>query len=133
MVANIWKNSVKNVESDNNKILYETLLNFFFYRETVLTFWISLVYSFILYNMSVVANQRKVTRKKQRWGLIHEFGGKVRNKKGRKGGIPLASDGKERINIHISYELKCKSHSKDLAVCINRNLQCGSGETVLMQ
>jgi len=28
---------LKNVESDNNKILYETLLDFF-YSETVLTF-----------------------------------------------------------------------------------------------
>ena len=27
--ANMWKNSLKNVESDNNKILYETLLDFF--------------------------------------------------------------------------------------------------------
>ena len=42
MAANIWKNSLKNVESDNNKILYETLLEIF-YSETVLTFWISLV------------------------------------------------------------------------------------------
>jgi len=25
----MWKNSLKNVESDNNKILYETLLDFF--------------------------------------------------------------------------------------------------------
>ena len=30
MAANMWKNSLKNVESDNNKILYETLFNFFF-------------------------------------------------------------------------------------------------------
>ena len=30
MAANMWKNSLKNVESDNNKILYETLLEFFF-------------------------------------------------------------------------------------------------------
>ena len=37
MAANIWKNSLKNVESDNNRILYETLLDFF-YSETVLTF-----------------------------------------------------------------------------------------------
>ena len=37
MAANMWKNSLKNVKSDNNKILYETLLNFF-YSETVLTF-----------------------------------------------------------------------------------------------
>jgi len=28
MAANMWKNGLKNVESDNNKILYETLLNF---------------------------------------------------------------------------------------------------------
>ena len=37
MAVNMWKNSLKNVESDGNKILYETLLDFF-YRETVLTF-----------------------------------------------------------------------------------------------
>jgi len=30
MVANMCKNSLKNVESDNYKILYETLLDFFF-------------------------------------------------------------------------------------------------------
>jgi len=29
MASNMWKNSLKNVESDNNKILYETLLDFF--------------------------------------------------------------------------------------------------------
>ena len=38
----MWKNSLKNVESDNNNILYETLLDFF-YSEAVLTFWMSLV------------------------------------------------------------------------------------------
>lgn len=32
MAANMWKNSLKNVESDNNKILYKTLLDFFFQR-----------------------------------------------------------------------------------------------------
>jgi len=37
MATNMWKNSLKNIESDNNKILYETLLDFF-YSETVLTF-----------------------------------------------------------------------------------------------
>jgi len=37
MVANKWKNSLKNVESDNNKMLYEILLDFF-YSETVFTF-----------------------------------------------------------------------------------------------
>jgi len=36
MAANMCKNSLKNVESDNNKILYETLLDFFC-SETVLT------------------------------------------------------------------------------------------------
>jgi len=40
MAANVWKNSLKNVESVNNKILYETLLDFF-YSKTVHTFWIS--------------------------------------------------------------------------------------------
>jgi len=30
MAANVWKNSLKNVESDNNNIVYETLLDFFF-------------------------------------------------------------------------------------------------------
>jgi len=34
--GNMWKNSLKNVESDNNKILYEILIDFF-YSETVLT------------------------------------------------------------------------------------------------
>jgi len=33
----MWKKSLKNVESDNNKILYEILLDFF-YSETVLDF-----------------------------------------------------------------------------------------------
>jgi len=37
MAVNMWKNSFKNVESDNNKILCETLFDFF-YIETVLTF-----------------------------------------------------------------------------------------------
>jgi len=32
IVENIWKNSLKNVESDNNKILYKTLLDFFLQR-----------------------------------------------------------------------------------------------------
>jgi len=29
MAANLWKNSLNNVESDNNKILHENLLDFF--------------------------------------------------------------------------------------------------------
>ena len=32
MAANMWENSLKNVESDNNKILYETLLDCFLQR-----------------------------------------------------------------------------------------------------
>ena len=32
MAANMLKNSLKKVESDNNKILYETLLDFFLQR-----------------------------------------------------------------------------------------------------
>jgi len=34
MAVNMWKNSLKNVESDNNTILYETLLNFFLQRNS---------------------------------------------------------------------------------------------------
>ena len=37
IAVNMWKNSLKDVESDNNNILYGTLLDFF-YSETVLTF-----------------------------------------------------------------------------------------------
>ena len=37
MVANMWKNGLKNIESDNNRILYENLLDFL-YRQMVLTF-----------------------------------------------------------------------------------------------
>jgi len=32
MATNMWKNSLKKVECDNNKILYETLLDFFLKR-----------------------------------------------------------------------------------------------------
>ena len=35
MAVNMWKNSFKNVESDNNKILYETLLVFFLQRNGI--------------------------------------------------------------------------------------------------
>ena len=37
MAANMWKNNLKNVESDNNKILYKKITRFF-YSETVFTF-----------------------------------------------------------------------------------------------
>ena len=36
MAANMWKNSLKNVEFDKNKILYKTLIQLS-YDETVLT------------------------------------------------------------------------------------------------
>jgi len=32
MATNMWKNSLKNVESDNNKILYQNLLGFILQR-----------------------------------------------------------------------------------------------------
>ena len=32
MAANMWENSLKNVESDNNKILYKTIFDFFLQR-----------------------------------------------------------------------------------------------------
>jgi len=32
LASNMWKNRLKNVESDNNKILYETLLDFVLQR-----------------------------------------------------------------------------------------------------
>jgi len=37
MAANMWKNSLKNVESDNNKISYETLLDFFIAKRYLLS------------------------------------------------------------------------------------------------
>ena len=37
MVANMWKNSLKNIESDNNKILCETLLDFFTAKQYLLS------------------------------------------------------------------------------------------------
>jgi len=33
MATNLWKSSLKNVESVNNKILYENLLDFFLQRD----------------------------------------------------------------------------------------------------
>ena len=35
MTENMWKNSLKNEEPDNNKILYETLLDFFLKRNGI--------------------------------------------------------------------------------------------------
>jgi len=51
MAANMCKNSLKNVEFDDNKILYKMLLDFF-YSEMVLTSWISLVQSRLQYEFS---------------------------------------------------------------------------------
>jgi len=37
MAANMWKNDLKDVESDNNKLLYETLLDFFTAKRCLLS------------------------------------------------------------------------------------------------
>jgi hypothetical protein len=37
MAESMWKNSLKNVECDNNQILYETLLNFFTVKRYLLS------------------------------------------------------------------------------------------------
>ena len=37
MAASMWKNSLKNVESDNNKILYENLFDFFTVKRYLLS------------------------------------------------------------------------------------------------
>jgi hypothetical protein len=37
MATNMWKNSSKNVESDNNKILYETLIDLFTTKQYLLS------------------------------------------------------------------------------------------------
>ena len=41
MAANVWRNILKNVESDNNKISYETLLDFFTAKRYLLSEWAS--------------------------------------------------------------------------------------------
>jgi len=37
VAANMWKNSLKNAESDNNKILYETLFDYFTAKQYLLS------------------------------------------------------------------------------------------------
>ena len=37
MAANMWKNSLKNVESDNNKILYEKVIDFLYSERYLLS------------------------------------------------------------------------------------------------
>ena len=69
MAANMWKNSLKNVESDNNKILYETLLDFF-YSETVLSVWISIVCSWFSSSqlqLSAVTDRHVNSLRSLRW------------------------------------------------------------------
>jgi len=44
MAANMWKNGLKSVESDNNKILYETLLDFFTTKLYLLSEYASYLY-----------------------------------------------------------------------------------------
>ena len=41
MAANVWRNILKNVDSDNNKISYETLLDFFTAKRYLLSEWAS--------------------------------------------------------------------------------------------
>ena len=43
MAASMWENSLKNVESDSNNIFIRNRTRFF-YTETALTFWISIVH-----------------------------------------------------------------------------------------
>jgi len=57
MAASMWKKSLKNVESDNNKILYETSLDSF-YSETVFTFSISLVNFYVTQEVYRLNNLR---------------------------------------------------------------------------
>jgi len=71
MAANMWKNSLKNVESDNNKILYETLLDCFVQRngtyclnkprmwKVLMMEWISM-YCNILYSRNLLSHQRRL-------------------------------------------------------------------------
>jgi len=54
MAANMWKNSLKNVECDNNKILYETLLDFLQRNGTYCLNRISLVNKLAVYRPNVV-------------------------------------------------------------------------------
>jgi len=53
MAANMWKNSLKNVESDNNKIFTKRFS--IFYRETVLTFRISLVSLSVIHYWPIIS------------------------------------------------------------------------------
>ena len=44
MAANMWKSSLKNVESDKNKILYETLIDFVTAKWYLLSEQVSYIY-----------------------------------------------------------------------------------------
>ena len=77
MAANMWKNSLKKVESDNNNILYETLFDFL-NSETALTFWISLVIysvqSHLLLNLCFPIMKFGVRGAAVRWGTMLQTG-----------------------------------------------------------
>jgi hypothetical protein len=62
MAANMWKNSLKNVESDN-KILYETSLHFFLQQNG--TYSLNKPRIFVYYGLQ------------HRWMLISGIGGAV--------------------------------------------------------
>ena len=97
-------------------------------------FWlleVAVVNSFILYNLSAVANQKpKLSHKKYRLELMKALVGDVRNREGKKRGRPSTSDQEERLNNkpHFIYANE-KSNSKDCAVCSNRKVK-GRRETV---
>jgi len=54
MAANMWINSLKNLESDSNKILYETLLDIFLQRNG----------TYFLNNPRFVSSEALLTAKK---------------------------------------------------------------------
>ena len=85
-------------------------------------FWlleVAVVNSFILYNLSAVANQKpKLSHKKYRLELMKALVGDVRNREGKKRGRPSTSDQEEWLNNkpHFIYANE-KRNSKDCAVC----------------
>jgi len=69
MAANMWKNGLKDVESDNNKILYETLPIFFIAKRYLRTFRISLVFQEPI-SVSQKKGVRKLNRNKNRFAVV---------------------------------------------------------------
>jgi len=80
-------------------------------------FWlleVAVVNTFILYNLSAVANQKlKLSHKKYRLELMKALVVEVRNREGKKRGRPSTSDQEERLNNkpHFIYANE-KSNSK---------------------